>query len=125
MTRVNQRDHERREACVQNVIDAANACKQGETLSMRGTTWIAVAAKQAPVSSSKTSPCHLTTGFLRVMSPPLQLESDLKSSARVTVNILTKDQSGSSAPIIRPGKSKPETHQKCHEWLTGDSTAAC
>jgi ubiquinone/menaquinone biosynthesis C-methylase UbiE len=45
MTLVNQLDHERREAYVQDVIEAANACKQGETLRMRGTTWIAVATK--------------------------------------------------------------------------------
>jgi len=45
MTLVNQLDSERREAYVEEVIEAANACKQGETLRMRGTTWIAVATK--------------------------------------------------------------------------------
>ena len=34
-----------RQAYIRDVIDAANICKQGKSLCMRGTTWIAAAAK--------------------------------------------------------------------------------
>jgi SAM-dependent methyltransferase len=45
MRLVNQLDDKTREAYIQDVIDAANICKQGESLCMRGTTWIAAASK--------------------------------------------------------------------------------
>ena len=45
MTLVNQLDDNSREAYIKDVIDAANLCRQGESLCMRGTTWIAAASK--------------------------------------------------------------------------------
>ena len=45
MRLVNQLDDNSRESYIKDVIDAANICKQGESLCMRGTTWIAAAAK--------------------------------------------------------------------------------
>ena len=45
MTLVNQLDDKTREAYIKDVIDAANLCRQGESLCMRGTTWIAAASK--------------------------------------------------------------------------------
>jgi len=45
MTLVNQLDDKSREAYIKDVIDAANLCRQGESLCMRGTTWIAAASK--------------------------------------------------------------------------------
>ena len=45
MILVNQLDDNSREAYIKDVIDAANLCRQGESLCMRGTTWIAAAAK--------------------------------------------------------------------------------
>ena len=45
MTLVNQLDDKTREAYIKDVIDAANICRQGESLCMRGTTWIAAASK--------------------------------------------------------------------------------
>jgi len=43
MRLVNQLDDKTREAYIKDVIDAANICKQGKSLCMRGTTWIAAA----------------------------------------------------------------------------------
>jgi len=45
MRLVDQLDDKSRESYIKDVIDAANICKQGELLCMRGTTWIAAAAK--------------------------------------------------------------------------------
>jgi len=45
MILVNQLDDNSREAYIKDVIDAANLCRQGESLCMRGTTWIAAASK--------------------------------------------------------------------------------
>lgn len=45
MILVNQLDDNSREAYIKDVIDAANICRQGESLCMRGTTWIAAASK--------------------------------------------------------------------------------
>ncbi|MEN8204621.1 MAG: class I SAM-dependent methyltransferase [Pseudomonadota bacterium] len=45
MRLVNQLDDKTREAYIKDVIDAANICKQGASLCMRGTTWIAAASK--------------------------------------------------------------------------------
>ena len=45
MTLVNQLDDKTRKAYIKDVIDAANLCRQGESLCMRGTTWIAAASK--------------------------------------------------------------------------------
>ena len=46
MRLVDQLDDKTREAYIKDVIDAANICQQGKSLCMRGTTWIAAAAKQ-------------------------------------------------------------------------------
>ena len=45
MTLVRQLDETTRHAYIRDVIDAAETCRQGETLCMRGTTWIAAATK--------------------------------------------------------------------------------
>ena len=45
MTLVRQLDDETREAFIADVIESADAFKQGDTLCMRGTTWLAVASK--------------------------------------------------------------------------------
>jgi ubiquinone/menaquinone biosynthesis C-methylase UbiE len=45
MTLVNQLSSETRRAYINDVIQAADTCKQGETLCMRGTTWLASAEK--------------------------------------------------------------------------------
>jgi len=45
MRLVNQLDDKTREAYIKDVIDAANICKQGKSLCMRGTTWIAAATR--------------------------------------------------------------------------------
>ena len=45
MILVNQLDDNSREAYIKDFIDAANLCRQGESLCMRGTTWIAAASK--------------------------------------------------------------------------------
>ncbi|NOR41462.1 MAG: methyltransferase domain-containing protein [Gammaproteobacteria bacterium] len=45
MTLVNQLDEAARSAYISDVIQAANALKQGATLRMRGTTWLASAGK--------------------------------------------------------------------------------
>jgi ubiquinone/menaquinone biosynthesis C-methylase UbiE len=45
MTLVNQLNNEARRAYIEDVIQTADACKQGNTLCMRGTTWLASAEK--------------------------------------------------------------------------------
>lgn len=45
MTLVNQLDAARREAYISDVVAAADRLKQGDTLRMRGTTWVASAEK--------------------------------------------------------------------------------
>jgi ubiquinone/menaquinone biosynthesis C-methylase UbiE len=45
MTLVNQLNNEARQAYIEDVIQAADTCKQGNTLCMRGTTWLASAEK--------------------------------------------------------------------------------
>jgi len=45
MTLVNQLDNETRQAYINDVIQMADALKQGNTLCMRGTTWLASAEK--------------------------------------------------------------------------------
>lgn len=45
MTLVNQLDAETRERYIEDVIASADAMKQGDTLKMRGTTWIASAVR--------------------------------------------------------------------------------
>ena len=45
MTLVNQLDNETRQAYINDVIQTADALKQGSTLCMRGTTWLASAEK--------------------------------------------------------------------------------
>jgi ubiquinone/menaquinone biosynthesis C-methylase UbiE len=45
MTLVNQLNNEARQAYIEDVIQTADACKQGNTLCMRGTTWLASAEK--------------------------------------------------------------------------------
>jgi len=45
MTLVNQLDEETRSAYISDVVQAADALKQGATLRMRGTTWLASAVK--------------------------------------------------------------------------------
>ena len=45
MTLVNQLDEKTRTAYISDVVQAANALKQGTTLRMRGTTWLASAGK--------------------------------------------------------------------------------
>ena len=44
-TLVNQLDNETRQAYINDVIQTADALKQGNTLCMRGTTWLASAEK--------------------------------------------------------------------------------
>jgi hypothetical protein len=45
MTLVNQLDDETRQAYINDVVQTADALKQGSTLTMRGTTWLASAEK--------------------------------------------------------------------------------
>ena len=45
MTLVNQLDDEARQDYIEEVIQAADICKHGDTLCMRGTTWLASAEK--------------------------------------------------------------------------------
>jgi predicted nucleic acid-binding protein len=45
MTLVNQLDPNTRERYINDVITAADAMKQGDTLRMRGTTWVAAAQR--------------------------------------------------------------------------------
>ena len=45
MTLVNQLDNETRQAYINDVIQTADALKHGNTLYMRGTTWLASAEK--------------------------------------------------------------------------------
>ncbi len=45
MTLVNQLNNETRQAYIEDVIQTAEHCKQGDTLCMRGTTWLASAEK--------------------------------------------------------------------------------